>query len=406
MPRAIKTGDLTFLGVALTVMIALSLASYGIAPPQGLELRGSTYSARRQGAKAAFLLLEQLGYKIERSFEPIANLRAEPSETVLIIASPVKRASLQDLRALRSFVERGGVVIATGGGGSFLPELESASIVETGFLRNVIEQSQRDQGKTPARELEPQFKPSSYRAAMPSLLTRNAPTLLLESEIEGIPPQGESYLPLYASEKGPGVLLASFGQGYALWAIGSTPFLNEHLEKPGDLEFLLNAIGGRDRNVLWDEYYHGYDRSLISYLATTQLSTIFAQLALIGFVALFTFSRRRGPARPLLVRPRTSPMEFVDAVSALYQKARASHGAVETMRARLRRVLITTLQLPANSGDPKLAAAAATRYGIDESELRDLLKESAEASNELALPAERALTLVQRMQAMVRQTLE
>lgn len=400
MQRAIKSGDLIFLGVVLTVMIALSAVSFIIAPPQGLELRASTYSARAEGAKAAFLLLKQLGYKVERSFEPIVGLRVEPSDTVLVLASPVRRASLQDQRALRSFIEHGGVVIATGGGGSFLPELGSVTIAPSA-LGGVVAQQSPAMG-----EVVPQLKPVEYRAAMPSMLTHGAPTLSMESEILGAAPTADSYAPLYTGADGPGVLLASFGDGHALWAIGSTPFLNDNIEKPGHLEFLLNVIGSHDRVVLWDEYYHGYDRGLLSYLATTQLSTAFAQLALIGVVAIFTFSRRRGPLRPLLVRPRTSAMEFVDAVSALYQKARASNGAVETTRARLRRVLITTLQLPANSSDAQLAATAAARHAIDERELRDLLAKSAEVSHDASLPASEALPLVQRMQQMVRKTLD
>jgi hypothetical protein len=107
--------------------------------------------------------------------------------------------------------------------------------------------------------------------------------------------------------------------------------------------------------------------------------------------------------RPLLVRPRTSAMEFVDAVSALYQKARASGGAVETTRTRLRRLLIAEAHVPAGSSDAQLAAAAAARHpGIDEQDLRNLLAESGAASQESALPPDRALTLVQRMQAMAR----
>ena len=118
-----------------------------------------------------------------------------------------------------------------------------------------------------------------------------------------------------------------------------------------------------------------------------------------AMLALFTFSRRRGPVRPLLTRPRASAMEFVDAVSALYQKARASNGAVETARARLRRMLIAAAQVPSNSDDAQLATAAAVRYPIEERALRELLAETEAASSDPDLPPERALTLVQRMQA-------
>jgi hypothetical protein len=401
MPRAIaiKAGDLMFLGVALTLMIALAVTSYLIAPPQTADLRGSTYSASREGAKAAFLLLKRLGFTVERSYEPVAALHAKPSETVLVLASPARRASLQDVRALKTFIEHGGTVIATGGGGSFLPNLGSVPMVEVPlFLRRDSAAAQASKVSAPASHA------TAYDATMPSVLTRGAPTLLLESEIVGAAPTPTSYATIYRDAAGPGVLSGSFGEGEAIWMIGATPFLNGDIDKPGSVEFVLNAIGSPGaRTVLWDEYYHGYDRGLISYLATSQLSTFFAQLALIGMLAIFTFSRRRGPVRPLLVRPRTSAMEFVDAVSALYQKARASSGAVETTRARLRRVLITAAQVPANSSDAQLAAAAAVRHPIDERALRALLAESAAAGSDPDLPPDKALTLVQRMQTVMRQ---
>jgi hypothetical protein len=405
MQRAFKSGDLIFLGVALALMIALSAVSYLIAPPQSLELRGSTYSARDEGAKAVFLLLKELGYHVERSYEPIAALHAKPSDTILVIASPARRASLQDVRALRSFIDQGGEVIATGGGGSFLPELGTVTLVEMpAFMQREVQEQQAKAGKTVAG---PASTAMEYLAAAPSTITRHAPRVVLESEIMGASPTPASYIPLYTDHDGPGVLLGSFGDGNAVWMIGSTPFLNASIDKPGQLEFVLNLVGSPDghRTVLWDEYYHGYDRGLLSYLGTTQLSTAFAQLGLMAVVALFTFSRRRGPLRPLLVRPRASAMEFVDAVSALYQKAHAGCGAVETMRARLRRVLVTTSQMPSNSSDAQLAAAAAARHGIDERELRELLAASAEASNEFDLPADRALSLVRRMQAVVHKVL-
>jgi hypothetical protein len=82
---------------------------------------------------------------------------------------------------------------------------------------------------------------------------------LVESEILGAAPSPASYTAVYTNPEGPGALVGHFGAGAAVWAIGSTPFLNRDIEKPGHLELLLNAIGRRpsDRTVLWDEYYHG-----------------------------------------------------------------------------------------------------------------------------------------------------
>ena len=47
-----------------------------------------------------------------------------------------------------------------------------------------------------------------------------------------------------------------------LWLAAATPLTNAGLTEVGNLEFLLSAVGGREKTtVLWDEYIHGYERS-------------------------------------------------------------------------------------------------------------------------------------------------
>ena len=61
----------------------LAALSFAIAPDTGLPiLSGSSYTANLQGAKAAYLLLEELGYRVERSIEPLAAIRRDPRTTV------------------------------------------------------------------------------------------------------------------------------------------------------------------------------------------------------------------------------------------------------------------------------------------------------------------------------------
>jgi hypothetical protein len=391
MQRAFRAGDLVILAVAAVLMVLLGAASYLVAPPAGNDLRASTYSTRGDGAKAAFLLLKELGYPVERSFEPMSVLRADPAKTILVLASPAGRASAQDTRAMRTFLERGGIVVATGAGATFLPDMRSVVVRHVGV-----------------------GDPTRYRAVVKSALTREARELRIESEIYGLPSTSSSYVPVYlrasadsndgdadTDPNAPGVLAARIGEGRVLWWIGSTPLLNHDINTSGHLELLLNTLGPPGgRTILWDEYYHGYDRGLLSYLASTHLPTAFAQLALIAAAAIFTFSRRRGPIRSLVVAPRASAMEFVDAMAALYQKARATSGAVETTRARVRRLLITAAQMPASSSDEQLATATAARYPIQERELLDVLTASADAAGTASLRVDEALALVQRLQAI------
>src|SRR5258708_32525758 len=49
----------------------------------------SSYSVQRHGAKAAYLLLQQSGYKVERWKQPPAQLPADASGALLVLAGPV-----------------------------------------------------------------------------------------------------------------------------------------------------------------------------------------------------------------------------------------------------------------------------------------------------------------------------
>ncbi len=65
-----------------------------------------------------------------------------------------------------------------------------------------------------------------------------------------------------------------------------------------------------------------------------------------------------------MVEPRTSPLEFIDTMGGLYERARASAAAVATVYAHVRRRLLTALGLPLNTGDERLVAVAADASGV------------------------------------------
>jgi hypothetical protein len=383
MPRTIRASELTVLGGALAAVIVLTAATLWIAPPPSADVQASTYATHASGAKAAYLVLQRLGYDVQRSFEPVASLvgRIEPERAVLVIVSPNEGPSKQDTVAVQRFIERGGVVLATGMGSAFLPGLPRLS---QRFSFNMT--------------------PHTYRAADPATnrFARETPSLTIRSEVDDGPSSSAraGYAVAFTDHDDAAVLTKAIGRGHAIWWSGSSPLSNRDIREPGHLALLLNTIGpaAQGRVIVWDEYYHGYARGFWSYLANTPLPAALAQLGVIAAAAPFTFSRRRGPIRAAVADSRASAMEFVEAMAALYHKARATSGAVETGRARLRRLLAGSAQLPAGASDDHVVKAAAVRYAIDERELRELLATSARAAEQTKLPAREALTIVQRLQ--------
>jgi hypothetical protein len=164
---------------------------------------------------------------------------------------------------------------------------------------------------------------------------------------------------------------------------------------------LINAVGARgDRRILWDEFYHGHTRSVWSYITGTPVPLAFVQLAIAGGVALFSVSRRRRPVRPQVVAPRTSPLEFIDTMAGLYERAGTSAAAVETLRTHVRRQIVSITGLPPSANDRQLAHAAAERFPLDQAALAALLADA--GAFDPSTSADAALRLVAGLQTVAR----
>src|SRR5882757_8366471 len=104
------------------VIVALAVLS----PDESESGIPSTYSAQGPGAKAAFLLLQDAGYKVERWEHSPNELPDNPAHTVLVLASPFRPPLAEEKIALQNYVNRGGKILATGMSSSFyLPHAES-----------------------------------------------------------------------------------------------------------------------------------------------------------------------------------------------------------------------------------------------------------------------------------------
>ena len=76
----------------------------------------STYSAAPHGAKAAYLLLARLGYRVERSEGPLSAVAdTADAHTVLILAEPARAPNQQERAAVQQVLARGGRVFSVCG---------------------------------------------------------------------------------------------------------------------------------------------------------------------------------------------------------------------------------------------------------------------------------------------------
>jgi hypothetical protein len=130
MPRFLDSRDRTLLIGAGLLLLVLVVVAGLLGPSQvtGTVSIPSSYSPSWDGAEGAYFLLEKLGYHVERWEQPAAQLPASGRHAVLILANPMEPPTADDRTAIRTFLETGGRVLATGAGAaSFLPEATAFS---------------------------------------------------------------------------------------------------------------------------------------------------------------------------------------------------------------------------------------------------------------------------------------
>jgi hypothetical protein len=365
--------DLILIVAGVAAIATVTAISALIVPADAApQAQGSTYSATPSGAKAAYLLLVRIGRQPRRSFDPLTSVDVDPRSTTLILVDPGQPGSDLDRTALRRFVEAGGRVLATGPGA--LPLLPGMT---------------RRPAPGPAQLRQ-------FTAAVPGEVTTE-PTLELSATPQRVTSE-PSWVPVYGTSDDPGVMTARMGEGVIVWWASSRPLSNGAIAEAGHLRLFLSSIGS-GRQVLWDEYYHGHARSFWSYLARTPLAWSGAQFGLMLALAVFSFSRRRGPVRPHGGPPRTSPIEFIETMGSLYARSGDASAAVAAARARLRRVLIAVSGLPPGVSDDRLVASSVARTGADRAILTSVLESSRLAAGDPRLNDREALALVSAIQS-------
>jgi hypothetical protein len=195
-----------------------------------------------------------------------------------------------------------------------------------------------------------------------------------------------------------GALVAEFTRGRGHVVVLADPFIvaNNGISRADNLQLATNVIAGGGGLIAFDEYHQGRGEThnqLITYFAGTPVIAMFAQVALIA--AVVVWSRGRRFARPLPApRPdRRSKLEFVASMAELQQRARAFDLALENIYSRTRRALARYGGADLAASPEEIAAAVAARSGTDRARLETLLRECEDATKGQPLSARRALFL-------------
>ena len=332
----------------------------------------SSYLTGKHGARAAFELLQSDGYSIERWEQPLSELAARADTgTVLILAGPLF-VMPQDRRAIGEVLDRGGRVLATGFFGSGLLPGGAA---------------------TPSAQL-----PSDSCHLTPQGLDELAGSgeVWMASTVTWALSSPRYRAPYYCAAA-PAVVEYSQSKGQVVWWASSTPLENGSIGHGQNLEFFLNTLGPRDgHRFYWDESLHSEPLSEWYFARGSALNLLLIGLAVLALLAALSFSRRSGPVRELPLPDRSSPVEYLEALGALYQKAGASNTAVDLAYERFRR---KTGELCGQNGLGKsareLAEMLRRRFPVAEPSLEGDLAACEQGAQDEMLSPRQALALVQ-----------
>jgi hypothetical protein len=376
MPGAITSADRKLLLGAAAVALVLMAGTVVIGPGERKSESSvpSSYSPDSGGALAAYLLLEDLHYDVHRSEESPAALDGHGRGAVLIIAEPTEEPSNRERESLRAFVQGGGRILFCGD-----------SVAK--FFREANVSPERGYGEW-----------KEYAANLPSYFTRGAGTVVMRPKALWEHP-GRRQIALYGDSSGAVVAAWRIGEGEVLWWAAATPLTNTGIRRGANLELFLNAVNAAS-TIYWDEYFHGERTSLWAYVESTPIAWALAQAALLLLAVLFTFSRRSGPIMGPPIASRLSPLEFVDTLGGLYQRAGATSVAVTVAYRHLRMRLTQQLGVAASTPDEELARAAGMRLGFQTEEFRKALEKS---SAPVGLGPRQALALIQEIESYTAQ---
>jgi hypothetical protein len=331
----------------------------------------STYLTGRHGARAAFDLLKGSGYDVERWEQPLSDLASRAdAQTVVIFADPVLMTTA-DLKAVRDILAHGGRVLVTGWTGGHLAPDGNA------------QPSQQFQA---ACKLAPQGLDA---------LADSGEVWMVPEAAWGVDRPRDRVQ--YNCAGAPAVVEYTFAKGQVVWWASSTPLENGFISRADNLSLFLNSLGARDgHHFYWDESLHGDTHSVWFYARGPALILLEAGLVAIGFLIVFSFSRRRGPVRDLPQPVRATPVEFLEALGSLYAEAGASATAVELAYERFQRKMADLCGLKgAKMSAEEMGAALRRRFPKAAAELEKDLADCESAVTDDKLQPKKALALVQ-----------
>jgi hypothetical protein len=314
---------------AACILVLMALAMV-LGREDTAEKERTSYDASSDGSRAAFLVLEELGYPVVRSRRPAGG-------AARLVLFP--KSGQKDVNVVDEWVRKGGQLILADDGSEYAAKLG---------IQLVARERPREAEECPAKG--------------PDIATL-APG---KKSVEWPDHPGD----VWASADGdPAITVYDHGRG-KIWLVNYPQlFDNRHLKK-ADNAILLSRLADqvlKDRGgeLGFDEYVHGLrDRPGIVELLF-QPPTLWITLQGLVFVGLviWHFAPRFGEFRPEVRRRRRSKEEFLDALASLLERKGDTATAYAVVRDDVLHSLATSLGLPTATPAAEIVHTAARQRG-------------------------------------------
>jgi hypothetical protein len=359
-----------FIVFGIGMLLVMTLVAWLSSNPRDQRAGSpSSNSVQIHGGKAAYLLLQQSGYTVERWKQSPAALPADASGVLLVLAGPESHPHAEEKSGIIRFLLRGGTVLITGvRPDSFVPQASAEDAdLRVGF--------------------------AECKPVAPTRLTRGGP-ISQDGDLTWDSAKDAAIVHFEDKDDKPVVVSYALGQGRVIWWASALPLTNVGIRDRGNLDLLLNSAGDA-RRILWDEYYHEEHAMASAHPSNPAQVWALVQAGFLGLLVILTFSRRSGPVVPLVRESRLSPLEFVETLGSVFHRAHGTQVAVEIAFSRFQQIAARRLGIRGTTNASDILVAMAQRGLKVPPDVAALVGRSEDASGDTELSEKQALEHVQ-----------
>jgi hypothetical protein len=320
-----RWGAPALLGVAGAVVALIALVAARDSRSAGSGTPGSSLATVHDGAKAAYLLLEKLGHRVERQAHP---LRGYGRAQLAFLLAPQARLDGADAAALKKWIEGGGTLVY--GVVAFNPE--APALAEALGLPALLILPRSEQ----IADLREEWAPARTLSVHATVAMKDAGATEDEDE-DAV--QALATVPArtpHADHAQPVALRISRGKG-RIYVLDARVFSNAGLRQADNAVFLaaLARHHAQGQPIAFDEFVHGFgEMGSLLQIARWPLRWGLA----IGGLALVCFGlaagRRLGRASPLPRPPRRASIEQIETLAGFFAHKKDRASALAALAAR------------------------------------------------------------------------